>query len=105
MNPFTALWRAFVVGDHGDPMLLDHVPIGGQKLDPPSATVSKPKPEPAPVDWAAKRREALERFAKPLATAAPSPRITEPSRDLAYINEQTETARKVTDIATRRKTK
>lgn len=99
---FQAIVRAFT-GDPGNPTEIDYAPIGGQTLPAPSATVEKPKADPAPPDWKKKRDEAAKRFGKPFAPDLKVSRVTQPSHTLEHINAQTDQARKVTHISTRRK--
>jgi hypothetical protein len=85
MSLFRTLARMFI-GDPGDPTMLDHVPVTG-----------------AP-DWRQERlQQARQRYGKPFAPDIKTSRVTPPSHVLTHIQNQTEAAKKVTDIATRRR--
>jgi hypothetical protein len=85
MSLFRTLARMFI-GDPGDPFLLDHVPANALDCRTPE-----------------KVAEARRKFGKPFAPEVKVSRLTPPSHTLEHIKNQAEQARKVTDIATRRR--
>lgn len=101
MRILDALARIFA-GDPGDPLTVALAPTVKVERQPPK-TVAPLTPE----QQQAKLDAAKARYGKAFATEQPNrvSRVTEPSHMLRHIQAKADTARKVTNIDSRRRTK